>query len=57
MLMTRAPRTGDKNLALICSKIAGDESRHEKAYQAFFQKVLEVSRSLVDSHRHGWKGS
>lgn len=28
-----AVAVGDKNLALICSKIAGDESRHEKAYQ------------------------
>lgn len=25
---------------MICSKIAGDESRHEKAYQAIFQEIL-----------------
>lgn len=33
--------TGDGNLGLICSKIAGDESRHEKAYQAIFKEILE----------------
>lgn len=33
--------TGDGNLGLICSKIAGDESRHEKAYQAIFAEILK----------------
>lgn len=34
------PTPGDGNLGLICSKIAGDESRHEKAYQAIFKEIL-----------------
>lgn len=36
-----ANQAGDGNLAMICSKIAGDESRHEKAYQAIFKEILE----------------
>ena len=36
-----ANSAGDGNLGLICSKIAGDESRHEKAYQAIFQEILK----------------
>jgi|SRR6056297_1269865 len=35
-----ANNAGDGNLGLICSKIAGDESRHEKAYQAIFKEIL-----------------
>lgn len=29
-------------MALICSKIAGDESRHEKAYQGFVNEILKM---------------
>mmetsp|Transcript_110 Transcript_110/g.155 ORF Transcript_110/g.155 Transcript_110/m.155 type:complete len:410 (-) Transcript_110:200-1429(-) len=32
--------SGDKNLQRICAKIAGDEGRHEKAYQAFCTEIL-----------------
>jgi acyl-[acyl-carrier-protein] desaturase len=32
---------GDKNLGRICAKIAGDEGRHEKAYQAFSSEILK----------------
>ena len=32
---------GDKNLGRICAKIAGDEGRHEKAYQTFVTEVLK----------------
>jgi len=31
---------GDKNLQRICAKIAGDEARHEKAYQLFCEEIL-----------------
>ena len=36
-----AKKNGDSNLAKICSMIAGDEGRHEKAYQAFCDQVIE----------------
>jgi acyl-[acyl-carrier-protein] desaturase len=32
---------GDKNLGRICAKIAGDEGRHEKAYQKFCSEILK----------------
>lgn len=32
---------GDKNLSRICAKIAGDEGRHEKAYQQFSEEILK----------------
>lgn len=32
---------GDKNMQRICAKIAGDEGRHEKAYQAFVTEILK----------------
>jgi acyl-[acyl-carrier-protein] desaturase len=32
---------GDKNLNRICAKIAGDEGRHEKAYQLFVTEILK----------------
>mmetsp|Transcript_36788 Transcript_36788/g.51985 ORF Transcript_36788/g.51985 Transcript_36788/m.51985 type:complete len:283 (-) Transcript_36788:155-1003(-) len=35
-----ARQHGDKNLQRICAKIAGDEGRHEKAYQTFVQEIL-----------------
>lgn len=35
-----ARREGDKILAKICNKIAGDEGRHEKAYQTFSEEIL-----------------
>jgi len=35
-----AGRSGDANLKRICAKIAGDEARHEKAYQLFSQEIL-----------------
>ena len=35
-----AKKQGDSNLARICATIAGDEARHEKAYQAFVKELL-----------------
>jgi acyl-[acyl-carrier-protein] desaturase len=35
-----ARRDGDTGLAKICNKIAGDEGRHEKAYQIFSEEIL-----------------
>ena len=35
-----AADAGDTNLRKICAKIAGDEARHEKAYQIFSQEIL-----------------
>lgn len=32
---------GDSNLRKICAKIAGDEGRHEKAYQTFCEEILK----------------
>jgi len=32
---------GDTNLRKVCAKIAGDEARHEKAYQLFSQEILD----------------
>lgn len=32
---------GDLSLKKICSKIAGDEARHEKAYQTFSEEILK----------------
>ena len=32
---------GDSNLRKICAKIAGDEGRHEKAYQTFSEEILK----------------
>ena len=36
-----ARQYGDKNLAKICFQIAGDEGRHEKAYQLFSEEILK----------------
>ncbi|GFH53562.1 stearoyl-ACP desaturase [Chaetoceros tenuissimus] len=36
-----AKASGDTNLQRICAKIAGDEGRHEKAYQAFVTEILK----------------
>jgi acyl-[acyl-carrier-protein] desaturase len=36
-----ARREGDSRLAKICNKIAGDEGRHEKAYQIFTEEILK----------------
>ncbi len=36
-----AKASGDKNLQRICAKIAGDEGRHEKAYQSFCTEILK----------------
>lgn len=35
-----ARKEGDTKLARICNKIAGDEGRHEKAYQLFCEEIL-----------------
>lgn len=32
---------GDSNLSRICAKIAGDEGRHEKAYQTFVEEIIK----------------
>jgi len=32
---------GDTNMQKICAKIAGDESRHEKAYQTFVTEIIK----------------
>mmetsp|Transcript_20992 Transcript_20992/g.34677 ORF Transcript_20992/g.34677 Transcript_20992/m.34677 type:complete len:416 (-) Transcript_20992:419-1666(-) len=37
-----AAASGDRTLARICARIAGDEARHEKAYQSFVKKVLKL---------------
>jgi len=36
-----ARNVGDLNLSGICAAIAGDEGRHEKAYQRFSQEILD----------------
>jgi len=36
-----AREKGDKNLSKICAIIAGDEGRHEKAYQTFVTEILK----------------
>jgi len=36
-----ASEQGDKNLRKICAMIAGDEGRHEKAYQKFVTEILK----------------
>lgn len=36
-----ARKYGEKNLARICAQIAGDEGRHEKAYQTFSEEILK----------------
>lgn len=36
-----ARQAGDNNLSRICAKIAGDEGRHEKAYQLFSEEILK----------------
>lgn len=36
-----ARQCGDANLGKICAQIAGDEGRHEKAYQTFVTEILE----------------
>jgi acyl-[acyl-carrier-protein] desaturase len=36
-----AKTEGDLNLQKICAKIAGDEARHEKAYQSFVTEILK----------------
>eukprot|EP00568_Trieres_chinensis_P000263 CAMPEP_0183307956 /NCGR_PEP_ID=MMETSP0160_2-20130417/19654_1 /TAXON_ID=2839 ORGANISM="Odontella Sinensis, Strain Grunow 1884" /NCGR_SAMPLE_ID=MMETSP0160_2 /ASSEMBLY_ACC=CAM_ASM_000250 /LENGTH=407 /DNA_ID=CAMNT_0025471681 /DNA_START=110 /DNA_END=1333 /DNA_ORIENTATION=- len=36
-----ARESGDKNLSKICAIIAGDEGRHEKAYQRFVTEILK----------------
>jgi len=35
-----ASKAGDSYLTKICAKIAGDEARHEKAYQRFCTEIL-----------------
>lgn len=35
-----AKKSGDSYLSRICAKIAGDEARHEKAYQRFCSEIL-----------------
>jgi len=36
-----AGQYGDKHLRKICAQIAGDEGRHEKAYQTFSEEILK----------------
>lgn len=36
-----AKESGDVNLQRICAKIAGDEGRHERAYQTFVKEILK----------------
>ena len=40
-----AEKAGDTTLSKICRTIAGDEARHEKAYQAFMSKIFEADPS------------
>lgn len=37
-----AKAAGDKNLSKICDFIAGDESRHERAYERFVSRLFEL---------------
>jgi acyl-[acyl-carrier-protein] desaturase len=37
-----ASRNGDEILSRICKTIAGDESRHEKAYKLFMSRIFEI---------------
>ena len=37
-----AKKAGDEHLHKICGLIAGDESRHEKAYKLFMTKIFEL---------------
>lgn len=37
-----ALKAGEERLQKICSMIAGDEARHEKAYRLFMQKIFEL---------------
>lgn len=37
-----ASQSGEKRLQEICGIIAGDEARHERAYQAFMKKIFEL---------------
>lgn len=36
-----ARQYGEKNLSKICAQIAGDEGRHEKAYQTFCEEIFK----------------
>lgn len=36
-----ARKYGEKHLSKICAQIAGDEGRHERAYQTFSQEILK----------------
>lgn len=36
-----ARQCGEKQLSKICAQIAGDEGRHEKAYQTFSEEILK----------------
>ena len=40
-----ARKAGAKHLEQICQYVAGDESRHTRAYKLFFEKCLEVDTS------------
>lgn len=40
-----AAKAGETKLQEICGLIAGDEARHERAYQAFMQKIFEADPS------------
>ncbi|MDN3668787.1 acyl-ACP desaturase [Echinicola jeungdonensis] len=37
-----ADKAGDHVLARICKTIAGDESRHERAYKSFMSRIFEI---------------
>lgn len=37
-----AMQSGDRRLQEICGIVAGDEARHERAYQAFMKKIFEL---------------
>jgi len=42
-----AKQAGDSRLTRICAQIAGDEARHEKAYQAFVTEMIDMDRNGV----------
>ncbi len=44
-----ARQAGDVALAKICDQVAGDEAKHEKAYESFVEKLfeLDVDRCMV----------
>jgi acyl-[acyl-carrier-protein] desaturase len=53
-----AKKCGDTNLQKICAKIAGDEGRHEMAYQKFCSEILDRDPvGFIDTFADVMKGT